>query len=86
MIEQLKAGKASGIDLITAELLTGLNQSFRVVLTKLFNKMFDHCEFPEEWAIGIIVLLFKGGVSQTLIITEALHFSVFSGNSFWESI
>ena len=66
MIGKLKTGKASGIDLITAELLKGLNESFLIVFTKLFNKIFDHGEFPEEWAVGIIVLLFKSGDKSNL--------------------
>ena len=66
MIRKLKTGKASGIDLITAELLKGLNETFLVVFTSLFNKIFDHGEFPEEWAVGIIVLLFKGGDKSDL--------------------
>ena len=66
MIGKLNTGKASGIDLITAELLKGLDESFLIVFTKLFNKIFDHGEFPEEWAVGIIVLLFKGGDKSDL--------------------
>ena len=48
MIGKLNTGKASGIDLITAELLKGLDEPFLIVFTKLFNKIFDHDEFPEE--------------------------------------
>ena len=66
MIDKLKTGKASGIDLITAELLKGLNELFLTVFTQLFNKIYDSGDFPEEWAVRIIVLLFKGGNKSNL--------------------
>ena len=31
-----------------------------IILVNIFNKIFDSGEFPEEWALGIIVILFKG--------------------------
>ena len=66
MIDKLKTGKASGIDLITAELLKGLNELFLTVFTQLFNKIDDSGDFPEEWAVRIIVLMFKGGDKSNL--------------------
>ena len=32
----------------------------------LFNKLLEIGHFPEEWAIGIIVLIFKGGEKENL--------------------
>ena len=32
-----------------------------IVLTKLFNKLLQTETFPEDWSVGISVVLFKGG-------------------------
>ena len=61
MAKKLKTGKASGLDMITAELLKHANDNFMLVFTKLFNKLLLSGKFPEEWSVGIIVVLFKGG-------------------------
>ena len=61
MINKLKSGKAAGIDKIIAELLKNLDDDTVIILVNIFNKIFDSGEFPEEWALGIIVILFKGG-------------------------
>ena len=60
MINKLKSGKAAGIDKIIAELLKNLDYDTMIILVNIFNKIFDSGEFPEEWALGIIVILFKG--------------------------
>ncbi len=61
MIKRLKNGKASGLDMLGAELLKHLNKKFLRVFTKLFNKLMVSGKFPKEWSVGIIVVLFKGG-------------------------
>ena len=61
MINKLKSGKAAGIDKIITKLLKNLDDDTVIILVNIFNKIFDSGEFPEEWALGIIVLLFKGG-------------------------
>ena len=61
MAKRLKSGKASGLDMLSAELLKHANDNFMIVFTKLFNKLLQSGTFPEEWSIGIIVVLFKGG-------------------------
>ena len=61
MAKRLKSGKASGLDILSAELLKHANEHFMIVFTKLFNKLLQSGKFPEEWSIGIIVVLFKGG-------------------------
>ena len=66
MVSNLKVGKASGLDMLNAELLKSLNDRFIHVFVKLFNKILQTGEFPEEWSIGIIVLLFKGGDQSIL--------------------
>ena len=66
MICNLKNGKAPGLDMISAELLKNLNTKFLVIFVRLFNRILESGDFPEEWAIGIIVLLFKGGDKTNL--------------------
>ncbi len=61
MICNLKNEKTPGLDMISAELLKNLNTKFFVIFVWLFNRILESGDFPEEWAIEIIVLLFKGG-------------------------
>ena len=61
MAKRLKSGKASGLDMLSAELLKHANENFMIVFTKLFNKLLQSRTFPEEWSVGVIVVLFKGG-------------------------
>ena len=61
MAKRLKSGKASGLDMLSAELLKHANEHFMIVCTKLLNKLLQSGKFPEEWSIGIIVILFKVG-------------------------
>ena len=37
-----------------------------IILVNFFDKIFDSGEFPELWALGIIVILFKGGERDDL--------------------
>ena len=48
IIGKLKTEKASGSDLIFVKFLKALNEPFLIVFTKLFNKIFDHQEFPAK--------------------------------------
>ena len=66
MINKLKSGKAAGIDKIIAERLKNLVDDTVIILVNIFNKIFDSGEFTEEWALGIIVILFKGGERDNL--------------------
>ena len=61
MIAKLKDKKAAGIDTMISELLKNLDEPTLNINVKIMNKIFDTGEFPEEWAVGIIVILFKGG-------------------------
>ena len=61
MIAKLKDKKAAGIDTMISELLKNLDEPTLNIIVKIMNKIFDTGEFPEEWAVGIIVILFKGG-------------------------
>ena len=66
MAKNLKTGKASGLDMLSADLLKQANITFMLVFTKLFNKLLQSGKFPEEWSIGILVVLFKGGDEKDL--------------------
>ena len=66
MAKRLKSGKASGLDMLSAELLKHTNDNFMIVFTTLFTKLLQSGTFPEEWSIGIIVILFIGGDEANL--------------------
>ena len=66
MIDKLKNDKAAGIDKIVSELLKHLDEPTMSIIVKSLNKIFDSGEFLEEWAAGIIVVLFKGGEKNDL--------------------
>ena len=60
MNDRLKSGKVAGIDKIITELLKNLDDDTVIILVNnIFDKIFDSGEFPEEWMLGIIVILFK---------------------------
>ena len=61
MAKRLKSGKASGLDMLSAELLKHRNDNFLNVFTKPCNTLLQSGTCPEEWSIGILVVLFKGG-------------------------
>ena len=60
-IANLKNGKAAGIDSIILELIKSLQNEGLRTLTTLINFIFNSGEFPREWAIGIIIPIFKKG-------------------------
>ena len=66
MANKLKNRKASGLDMLSAELLKHVNDTFMLVFTKLFNKLLQSGHSPEEWSVEIIVALFKGGDEANL--------------------
>ena len=48
MAKRLKCGKATRLDMLSAELLKHANENFMIVFTKLFNKLLQSGTFPEE--------------------------------------
>ena len=66
MVDKLKDKKAAGIDTIISELLKNLDEPTLKIIVKILNKICDSGDFPEEWAVGIIVILFKGGERNDL--------------------
>ena len=61
MAKRLKSGKASGLDMLSAELIKHANEHFMIVFTELFNNFLQSGTFSEEWSVGITVVLFKRG-------------------------
>ena len=66
MISKLKVGKAAGNDKIIPELLKNLYHHTLNVIIKTLNKIFASEEFPNESAVGIIVIIFKGGEKKDI--------------------
>ena len=60
-IEQLKAGKSAGHDLLINEFFMSGKDILLPYLTALFNKILQTGLFPEEWAEGVIVPIHKSG-------------------------
>jgi hypothetical protein len=54
-------GKACGPDEITAEIIKAAYHIISPFLVSLFNKLFDRSEYPENWGLGLIIPIFKGG-------------------------
>ena len=56
-----KNGKASGPDDIFAEILKSSYDIVSPHLVKLYNKLFSYAEYPENWSLGYVIPIFKGG-------------------------
>ena len=61
-----KSGKSPRTDRIIAELLKDPNDDTLNTILNIFNKILNVGEFPEEWAVGIIIILFKVEESNDL--------------------
>ena len=48
MATRLKNGRASGLDMLSAEFLKHVNENFMIVFTKLFTTVLQSEKFPEE--------------------------------------
>ena len=60
-LSKLKRGKASGIDDISAEMLKCGGSHIRIILTKLFNVIFERGLYPQAWSKAIIIPVYKKG-------------------------
>ena len=58
-------GKASGPDEISSEIIMGSYDIISPYLVKIFNTLFDNSQYPDEWGLGFIVPIFKGGDPNT---------------------
>ena len=59
-----KNGKACGPGDIFTETLKAAYIIISSQLVKLFNRVFNDSEYPENWTLGYIILIFKGGDSN----------------------
>ena len=64
-IKKLKSGKAAGEDLVYNEYIKNSIPQLSETYCKLFNKVLDTGDIPEEWMNGIILPLYKGKGSKT---------------------
>ena len=62
----MKNGKAAGIDKIVLELIKALNVSTLKIIVHILNSILDSAIFPEEWTVGVIVILYKDGEKSDL--------------------
>ena len=60
-IKNLKKGKSTGMDNISAELLQTAGDKITPFITKLMNRLFQVGYFPISWATAILVPLYKKG-------------------------
>ena len=60
-IESMAYNKAAGCDNITAEMMKAMEEEHLDYLLKLFNKIWDTMQVPEDWKKGVIVKIPKKG-------------------------
>ena len=63
-INQLKTGKSPGLDGIPAELIKSSDTSGIEALHMLCNKIWETCQWPEDWKKQEFVMLHKGGSAK----------------------
>ena len=66
MIANFKNGKAAGLDKIIPELIKALDEKMLDIFVLLLNKILDNGVFPEEWTLGVVVILYKEGERSDL--------------------
>ena len=59
--QKLKSGRATGIDLISNEMLQILAECEPEILCHLFNKILFSSEFPEHWITGMLLPVHRKG-------------------------
>lgn len=58
-VSKLKSDKAAGIYEVLHEYIKSTGNIFMPIYVSLFNKILDSGIFPEDWTLGLIVLIFK---------------------------
>ena len=66
MINNLNNGKAAGIDKIIPELVKALDDNTLEIIVLVLNCILDSGVFPEEWSLGVVVMLHKEGERSDL--------------------
>ena len=72
--ENIKSYKSPGIDQVPAELIKGGGRTFRSVIHKLANYIWNKEELLEKWKKSIILPIFKTGDKTECVIIETYHF------------
>ena len=60
-IQHLKSDKAPGSDNVLSELIKNGGPVLKHAILVLFNKLYNCGHYPEQWANGIIVPIYKKG-------------------------
>ena len=59
-IKALKRGKATGPDEIPNEALIEANNTIRKKILRIFKRIYEKEETPDEWKKGTIIRIYKG--------------------------
>ena len=62
----MKNGKAGGLDKKIPELIREFDDNLLGLIIIVLSNIFDSGDFPEEWSLGVIVILFKDGIKSDL--------------------
>ena len=68
--QQMKSGKAGGVDGLTTELMKADLETTVTVLCELFFKIWESERVPNDWRCGLIICLPKKGISWNAEIGE----------------
>jgi len=77
IIRNMKRGKASGLDGLTAEHLQHCHPCLPTLLSKLFNLMIDRGVVPDSFGMSYTVPLLKGNQLSTSSASVARLFYLF---------
>ena len=66
VINSMKNGRAARIDKIIPELLKSFDENMLDLITFILNFIFVKDTFPEDWAVGVVVILHKDGDTNDL--------------------
>ena len=73
-LKNLKYNESTGADEILNEQIKISFPKMKKTFLKLFNIILETGCFPEEWAVGLIVPIFKNEVKMTPTIIAVLPF------------
>ena len=60
-MNKMKLGKAAGPSKINMDMIMA-SEKFGVIIKKLFQRILDGEDMPEEWKTSVVVTIFKGKV------------------------